>query len=651
MIDGSPVKPISDLLKQPDWSAADIEACVQLAGISDDPTLGEMYDRFLSTSCSFFAAEILQGPKEPPYNGKFLLGSHHYEWDELTQRHNRLNILAARDHGKSHFFSFAYPIWKAGYADKGSEGVIFSATQPQAEKFLGKIKEELLTNPKLAHLVPYSGGRFWSAKRITLRNRSVIWAAGFGVKIRGAHPAWCVCDDVLNDDDIYSETVRRKNIDYFLSAIAGMVHRSKPLIVVGTPLHQGDLYAELKAGSEYECREYPALDADNRPLWPERYSLEDLEAKKRELKSAARFAREFMCRPLSDEASLFPAKLFSGPDVRLPYILGLGASYWEKKGCRRYTGVDIAMSAETGGDYFVVITFAVDDHGNRWLANMRRHKGMNFTSQLDEIKEEFYLMRSEMIFIEANQMQRVWSDELIRTSDLPIRKFFTSGIGGRQPLSAWKKGATNVVVNKHQLDRGVPSMRIPLEHRKWRLPRGNEESIEKTDILIGEMGAIGWIDGKVVSVGKHDDVVMSCWMAEMAVRMFGVSTWDFASDPTEDLPAMLPTQAEIEARATPAMIEAEVAVIAALDAGRPVGEVDRDLYFGRIRNVIRDYVERCYDDDNLQQAASGAAELGRLDAVYRFNPYADYVANIGRPEYRDPEELDRLPNPSDLGIG
>ena len=660
VIEGSPVRPVAELVQLSQWTDQDVEGIVQLAGVApeSDPAWSDIHEQLLSSSCAFFAAEVIQGPREAPYNGRFILGQHHLEWDDLVNKHKRLCILAARDHGKSYFFTIAFAIWKAGYNAPGSEGIIFSATQPQAEEFLGKIKNELLSNPKLAHLVPYTGDRFWSARKITLRNGSVIRAAGFGVKVRGGHPDWVVCDDVLNDDDIYSETTRRRNIDYFLSAISGMVHRTKQLIVVGTPMHQGDLYATLEEGGEYECREYPALDKDGgAPLWPERYSMDDLEAKRRELRSEARFAREYLCQPLSDEASLFPSKLFEGPDVRVPYILGLGADYWEKRGCMRYTGVDIAMSAETGGDYFVIFTVAVEENGTRWLANIRRGKGWSFTRQIDEIKEEYYLMRPDMVHIEANQMQRVWTDEVARTTDIPVRRFFTLGVGGRQPMNNWKKGATSVSVNKHHIDRGVPAMRMSLEHRKWRIPRGDQRSIELTDIWIGEMGAMGWIDGKVQSVGQHDDLVMACWMADTAIRMGGTRFGFLEGDMKQKTPELLAAPVVTDEVAIEVdYLEAERHALAAVQEGRPIDMLTADSYMGRVRSMLRDYAERSFDHGDNDRAVRALEEIKRLDALFKFRSYDAGFKNVVKgdsAEYRAADSWkpnESAPNADDLGI-
>jgi hypothetical protein len=632
MINGHPARPLSQLIQGlPD--EAEFAAAIQLAGVNrTDRVVGEVHEGAVKTSCAYFAQAILRGPPEAPYFGKYILGPHHIAWDELAQKYRRICILAARDHGKTRFFSWAFPIWKAGFNAPGSHGIIFSATQPQAELFLSHIKEEILGNENLQHMIPYSQERFWSARKLTFRNGSTIRAAGFGVKIRGAHPDYGICDDVLNDDDIYSETIRRRNTDYFLSAISGMFHQSKQLIVVGTPLHQADLYSQLKETGVYECRSYPAENPKTgQVLWPARYNLADLHAKKKELKSAARYAREFLCQPLSDEASLFPSKLFEGSDVRLPYCLGLPAEHWERMGAVRYIGVDIAMSAEAGADYFVIFTVAVNAKGERWLVNIRRGHGWSFTRQIDEIKEECYLQRPEVVHIEANQAQRVWSDEIIRTTSIPVRRFFTIGIGGRQPPRGWRKGATNVSVNKHHIDRGVPGMRISLENRKWRIPRGDQRSIELTDAWIGEMGAMGWINGKVQSVGSHDDMVMASWMCHAAIELGGRAELGFLEGedikPKQALAAPPLVDKVVMDSAT---LDAERVALASIQEGRPIEGLSPDSYLARVRPALRQYAEQSIDGGDMQRGARALAELQRLDALFHYRAYDGDAVEIAR---------------------
>lgn len=186
----------------------------------------------LMSDLAYFAEEILD----------MEISDHHKSWSSLIARNKKLAIEAPRDHGKSFMFSFAYAIWRAyhnwippslavGFKSipRVSVGYIFSNTQDQAIKLLALVKHEIETNSKLIHLLP-DDKDVWSKTEIKLSNRAAIRARGWGQAVRGAHPVWVVCDDVLNDETIYSELTRNKQIDYFFSAVTPM------LVLVGSLL-------------------------------------------------------------------------------------------------------------------------------------------------------------------------------------------------------------------------------------------------------------------------------------------------------------------------------------------------------------------------------------------------------------------------------
>lgn len=499
-------------------------------------------------SCVYFAATNLSGPPEEPYNGRFIVGDHHFEWDDLVTQQDRVCVLAPRDHGKSVFFNKAYPIWRAAYGQPGEIGYIFSVNQDKANEMLQIIVEELTTNPKLAWLVPVDWERRWSKRRIRLTTGVEIRARGFGVKVRGGHPHWIVCDDILSDENIYSETIRSKAIDYFLSAITNMIVPGGQIIVVGTPMHQADLYAHLRDNGVYKMWEKPAVDpVTGKALWPARYNDELLALRKKEIGSV-RFTREFLVRPMSDDMSLFPSWLFEGEPIRQRNVkMGMPSAYWDALGVKRYIGVDIALSAETGADYFVIYTLGRDPHGNRWVIDIFRERGLSYQRQLDLIVEHARFYDAQLVFVEANQAQRVWGDELIRTTDIPIKKFTTTGRG------KGNGAAMSQTANKNDLEKGVPSLRPLLENKKWRIPQGDAASVEKARIWIGEMNAFSWVEGKVQGVGSHDDTVMACWIADQAVRRGGFSATfgdEEGDDPGEIQDARAAAQIENPSGAT-----------------------------------------------------------------------------------------------------
>jgi len=571
-----------------------------------DPQWDEFTLQLVRASCITFAQEILTGPPEFPYNGHFIAGQHHVEWSDLLNEYKRLCVLAPRDHSKTFFFDFAYPIWKAICQPIGS-GFIFSATQDQAIRILGDIKSELESNPKLQYLVPDTSmrkGKQWSSSAIQLNNGHKIYARGFGTKVRGAHPNWIVVDDALNDETAYSEVVRKKQIEYFYTAISNMIVPGGQLLVVGTPFHMTDLYGDLSNNEGYEFRKYQALQGpDETPLWPARYNKQTLLTKKKEI-GELRFSREFQVNPISDDASLFPSFLFKGePTEVYTLTLGMPKEVYDRLGVTIYMGVDFAMSSTAQADYTVIWVMGVDKWGNRWIVDIIRGKGLPYQEQLSMINEMGHKYDPALIFLEANQMQRIFGDELIRTTDLPIKKFVTGA-------------------QKNTLDKGVPSLRVLLENKKFRIPRGDKRSIEMTNLWIDEMRSFTWTEGSLKSVGAHDDLPMALWVCDQAIRAGGFS-FDFGDDlsTTGSLDAMLERENAEDAPKEPTETETMERLKSVFDqidetpkaSGNLVDDMDLPSMLSDSKNTgsLVDEDEPMIDNGKLLGGAPSAAHIKR----------------------------------------
>jgi hypothetical protein len=482
-------------------------------------------------SVAYFAAVMLRGPDDAPYNGRWIAGQHHLDWDDLLMKNKRVCILAARDHGKSFFVNFAYVLWRLAFFPRVKIAV-FSATKDQAIRILDDIRNEIEENPKLQWLLPpgflegkRTGRTVWKATHIKTSNGGTVIARGFGTKVRGVHPDDVICDDVLNDEDAWSQLIRERHNEYFFSAISNLPVPNGRIYVIGTPYSNGDMYAKLKKNKRYKFAKFAAVREDGTPLWPARYNAELLALKKMEIGSL-RFTREFLCEPTSDEISLFPDKLFRGHDVQsFTTCLGSSYSHWKKLGIKSfYIGVDLAISAEAGADYTVIFVLGVDGKGNRWIVDIQRTHGLAYHQQLALIHACAVKYDPDFVFIESNQMQRIFSDELIRNSDLPIIRFVTSGT---KKDNGTPKGGS-VVKNKHSLEGGVPSLRVLFENGKVRLPFGDEHSQLLIEQFIDEMKHFQYVEGEVKSIGEHDDMAMAFWIAEQAASTggFNFSTGD-----------------------------------------------------------------------------------------------------------------------------
>jgi len=312
------------------------------------------------------------------------------------------------------------------------------------------------------------------------------------------HNCFAICDDVLTDDAIYSEMQREKSKEYFYSAITPMVIPGGQIIVVGTPFHAEDLYKSLRENTQYHFQVFPAIQKDGKALWPTRYNKESL-LKRREELGSTRFSRELLCVPISDDSSLFPEKILRRC-FEYEFEMPLQLFKEEREDLKIYTGVDFAMSTAVGADYTVITTIAEDKYANKWILDIRRKKGMGLTEQLLMIQDVYLAYKPQRILLETNQMQRIFKDELVRRTDLPVEGFTTG-------------------INKNTMSIGVPSLQILFENQKFKIARKTERDREITDVLINELKSFTWMNGKLQGVGSHDDCVMSLWLAVNASRV------------------------------------------------------------------------------------------------------------------------------------
>ena len=477
--------------------------------------------RMMETNLAFFCSEALG----------MLVGDHHMEWAELASKYSKVAIQASRDHGKSAFWSYAYPLWQSWRVDK-ADGVIVANTQDQSYNFL-----DLMQNgkryvddkgvewylpacpdiPVFQGLIPPNTDRNWSKGAMRFTNGSMIKAKAFGTKFRGLHPTWIVVDDPLGDETAFSETVREKDKAIFLRAITPMLVPSGQMIVVGTPMHGNDLHAMLSINPEYFHKKYPALieneQGEEVPLWATRYSVEVIRAREREVGALA-FAQEYMLKPISNETSLFPPSLFE-QHLDDTIVMRPTAREIKDQGWTVYMGVDFAMSASVSADYTVITVLGVDQYKNRTILDLVRVKGMSFQNQLELIKDTWRKYDADMVFCESNQMQRIFGEELARTTDMPVYQFHTSASG------------------KNSLNSGVPALRTLIENGKIIFPVGDEYSNRNIRTLITEMTSFAWVEGKLRGVGNHDDCVMSLWIADQAVRK-GAFTFGFAEGEVDE---------------------------------------------------------------------------------------------------------------------
>ena len=474
------------------------------------------------SSFNYFIASVLPD---------FILGWHNLEWGNLVQMNRLLCILAARDHGKSYEFSFAYPLWQMyryrKYETDGRlapkefrmarEGMLVTNEYGLAAHFLRMIKEEIENNEILAkRLMPNSKAQGWGNERILCKNSSEMYIKSAGSKIRGHHPTWIAMDDFLNESSLYSQDQRDKYWNIFSAVIFPALSPGGQLVMVGTPFFEKDLYGTLKEkgaaekGADlFKIFEYPAIFPDGTLLFPERHTYDSI-MQKQALLGSLIFSREILVKPISDGATIFGWSILRNSikgqqEVKL--VRNIDEA--KRKFVRVAVGCDFAISSSIGADYSCFTVLGQDEYGEIHFLNTWRRAGASYSQQMAALKKINRDFRPDVFVVETNGMQEIFLQEM-EAAGLPVVGQVTG-------------------VNKKSFYKGVPALAILFETSKIKFPYGDEKSKNITDLYHSELNSITFLtdSGKLESTTQHDDCGMSLWQGVKGLK-WGVDKFDFS---------------------------------------------------------------------------------------------------------------------------
>ncbi len=486
-----------------------------------------------SSSLNYFISAVLPD---------FTLGWHNLEWSNLLQINRLLCILAARDHGKSYHFSFAYPLWQMyryrkynfdnSLAPKelrmAREGMLVTNEYGLASHFLRMIKEEIEANDILGErLLPESKAKGWGNERIMTKNGAEMYIKSAGSKIRGHHPTWIEMDDFLNESSLYSQDQRDKYWNIFAAVIFPALSPGGQLAMVGTPFFEKDMYGILKekynkAREEYaknpsvkmtempKVYEYPAVFPDGTLLFPERHTFRDI-MQKRSILGSLTFSREILVKPISDGATIFPWSILRNSVYGMQETkLTPNIDQTHRKFVKVAIGCDFAISSTIGADYSCFTVMGMDEYGTMHFLNCWRRSGASYSQQMAALKKINRDFRPDVFVVETNGMQEIFLQEL-EEAGLPVVGSVTSS------------------GNKKSFYVGVPALAITFETSKIKFPYGNEKSKGITDLYHAELNSITFIQdkGKLESTTQHDDCGMSLWQAVKGLK-WGIDKFDFS---------------------------------------------------------------------------------------------------------------------------
>ncbi|HDL74765.1 MAG TPA: hypothetical protein ENH06_00035, partial [bacterium] len=453
----------------------------------------------------------------------FEMSWHHIEWGFLVQRFKYLNIIAARGHGKSYFFTLAAPLWHMFRYDKkdkiqnrnygfhlSRKGVIITAEYKLGTILMEEIKTEIEENEYLKNaLLPDrfmrgEGSKKWGSEQITTKNGANLKVRSYGSKMRGLHPGWVVVDDLLTDAALYSPEQRRKYIQIFHSVIMNLLEPGGSINVVGTPFHEQDLYGDLKTKDNWAVFEYPGIFPDGTLLWPSKFNLDTLLERLGTIGSL-NFTREILVKPISSESSVFPyehiKRSYEGMDH---FKLVDNIFSFPRKFDDIVVGTDFAISATTGADKTSFVVLGVEGQ-NYWILYIFLKGSMSYDEQMSQLKRINSNFQPSKIMVETNQMQKI---------------FYQMGVDSGLPMVEHNTG-----VDKWSLEKGLPALAVLYENYRIKTPRGDQRSKDLTDLLAGELTSYTFEKNKLTSTSGHSDVGMALWQAVQAA--YYVNSFDF----------------------------------------------------------------------------------------------------------------------------
>jgi hypothetical protein len=280
---------------------------------------------------------------------------------------NRLCVAMPPRHSKSSMITLAFPLWLLS-KDKTLNILIVNNSAGLSEKFGIQLREYVkqigpefdLYLSDVKHSSTYlmftdSQGKLYKGS---------IRLVGSSGSITGQDADYIILDDVYAGFDDITPSLLQKKIDWFKTIIEQRIEPHTKLVILHTRWHSEDLqgYLKDKYPDDYEFLEFPAIDENGQPLWPQRYTIDDYR-KKQEAMGERQFQAIYQQQPLDLTSDFFYMDHLIFEDQFDDYAIAK---------CRSW---DIASSDDKLGDqrdYTVGVRMCKTGNGQYWIFDYER---------------------------------------------------------------------------------------------------------------------------------------------------------------------------------------------------------------------------------------------------------------------------------------
>lgn len=341
----------------------------------------------------------------------------HNEWFNLLSTEKNLIIVAPRGHAKSTVITVVDNLFDICNQNE-KYIMIISDTPEQAKEHLSNIVEELESNERLINFYGrlYEGRKTirgqkekWTENEIITKTGIKIVAKGWRLKTRGARfkedrPTKIVLDDVESDETVNSETMRNKLKDIFERKILNLGSFDTKIRIVGTILHFDSLLQHEVDNPRpgWTIKFYKSIQ-ENKPIWPEWWTMDRLIEKKTEIGSLA-FEQEFQNNPIDPQVQIIKPKSYYEGNLDFNTL-----------DCYAY--IDLAISEKETADYTAIVTIGRHrETGKLYVIDPVRIRG-SVEDQLNLVYEQNSKYRYLEFGVESVAYQKAFAQILQNRSN------------------------------------------------------------------------------------------------------------------------------------------------------------------------------------------------------------------------------------------
>ena len=400
----------------------------------------------------------------------------------------RLAGALPREHAKTTLGTLGLVLHQLCCGDKQNI-LIVCANREEAQARLRMVTAELEGNLLLQHCFGERIGPALDARgsRVSWNDSQLILAGGQRLSTIGAMGRvrgqlsngrrldLVILDDPEDDDGVRNPEQRERLSHWLNHALINALDIERgSLVWLGTLLHHDSALARLLARITGEglpgwrglCM--AALDDNDRPLWPQRWSRERL-ARRREEIGAAAFSQEYLNRPVSLARQVFREGDFARFEAAALAIRPDGVFIGRER-LRIAIGVDPAVGGGLRSDWFCAAVLGIDDTGQRlFLLDMQRGR-LRFNEQLELL----------------SRLNRRWRPQ---------------GIG-------IENVAYQAVLSQAALERGLPAVPLPARTSKELRIEAMAVQVQRGRLALPDCGA--WLapfmeEALCYPAGAHDD--------------------------------------------------------------------------------------------------------------------------------------------------